>query len=372
MSRPETDLDNGRFDELERELRRHRPRVSPALLARVERIAEQEELERPSRQVRSPWITRRRLGLAFALALMVALVGAVIAGRGQQTPTARQGTVATMETHKQPLLAGQGTTTTPLMAPRASGDQVSRTPLPEEATPADKAAPITTGKRLAELRADLTIRVESRLQLSNATARAMRIVRSLNGYVVSASYSAPSRGDATSYLELKVPGDKAQEALSRISALGEILAQQINLEDVQRTVAGQTDEIRALNLRIAEIERTLRDEVLTIEARSRLQVQLASAHARLRALELQRTATRRRGQLATISLALTTGDLPKPAHDPGRIEKAFDQAKDGLSAEVAWGLKAVVVASPFLIVGLGVVAVYRLRRRREERRLLDR
>jgi septal ring factor EnvC (AmiA/AmiB activator) len=199
----------------------------------------------------------------------------------------------------------------------------------------------------------------------------MRIVRSLGGYIASAHYQAPSRGVAISTLKLKVPATRSQDALTRISALGEILSQKVSLEDVQRTVTVESDRIKTLQQRIAELERSLSDSSLTAEARSRLQVQLANARANLHSLQVQRSANVRRGRLATITLTLTTGDLPKLATKPSRIHKAIDRAWNGLSSEISWAAMAIIVASPFLLLAAVLAVLVRYRRRREERRLLE-
>ena len=232
-------------------------------------------------------------------------------------------------------------------------------------------SPITTGNRLAKLQAILTLRVKSRAQLSSATAKAMKIARSLGGYIASAHYQTPGRGVATSMLKLKVPATRAQEALARVSALGEILSQEVSLKDVKRTVAVEADQIKALQQRIVELETSLNDSSLTASARSQLQVQLANARADLRSQQVQRAANIRSGRLATITLTLTTGNLPKMPSHPSRIHKAINRAWNGLSSEISWVAMALIVASPFLLLAVLLAVLVRARKRREERRLLE-
>ena len=375
MSKPESDIPNGRFEKTVRRLREQRPRPSSALIARVERIAER-GLQRTRRDAIVLRPTRRRLAFVLVAVLLASLAGAVVADQRHGTSNGPAALSQPASELAQKQLVNERTEADKLGSGDTSISGVAATAnRPRAAVPSSSTgvAPITTGNRLADLRAELTIHVKNRAELSRATAWSMRIARSLNGYVVTADFNdASDRGEAVSFIELKVPANRAQEALTRIASLGEILSQHVSLEDVQRTVATETTSIRSLQRQIGEIERTLREEPLTVEARSQLQVQLASARARLRALELERAQTRLRGQLATISLTLTTGQLAKPAHVPGRIEKAFDDARDRLSAEIAWVVKAAVIASPFLLIGVGLIAFYRVRRRREEQRLLDR
>jgi hypothetical protein len=237
---------------------------------------------------------------------------------------------------------------------------------------ADKVlAGVTTGNRLAELHATLLLKVANSDLLSRRTAEAMKIARSLSGYVVSTRVNAPSRGVATSYLVLKVPAKRSQEALIRISELGKILSQQVSLVDVKGTVTSEGNAIQALKREIASLEQTLSNQSLTAQARSQLEIQLANDRARLNSLRVQRTTDILRGRLATITLTLTTGDLPKTPTHPSRVHKAIDRAWNGLSAEISWAATGIIVASPFLLVGVVLLALLRLRRRREERRLLE-
>jgi autonomous glycyl radical cofactor GrcA len=199
----------------------------------------------------------------------------------------------------------------------------------------------------------------------------MKIVRSYSGYVVAAQVNAPSHGVATSYLELKVPAKRSQEALIAISSLGKILSQEISLEDVKATVTSQGKQILALKREIASLKQTLEDPTLTAQARSQLQVKLANDRARLSSLRVAYKQNVLRGRLATITLTLTTGDLPKAATKPSRIHKAIDRAWNGLSSEISWAAMGLIVAAPFLVLAAALAIAVRFRRRREERRLLE-
>jgi hypothetical protein len=388
MSRPDKENPKDRLEQTARELRKHRPRPSAALVARVEQIAES-RAERRSRPVR-PRLSRRRLVFALAATLALAAGGAIVADElGQSPKTAASGTA------KRNTVVHLGALSKTLAQENDADQYKQRAPLPlSPSTPArlqdlntaagstssdfsrqesvkNPAASITTGNRLAELYATLVLKVENRDQLSERTAQAMKIARSLSGYVVSTRMNAPSRGVATSYLVLKVPAKRSQEALIRISELGMILSQQVSLEDVKATVTSQGNAIQALKREIASLEKTLKEQTLTAQARSQLEIKLANDRARLNSLRVQRNQEILRGRLATIELTLTTGELPKPVTNPSRIHKAVDRAWNGLSAEISWAAMAIIVASPFLVAGIALLALLRGRRRREERRLLE-
>jgi len=411
MSRPNDENPKDRLEKTARELRKHRPRPSAALVARVERIAEGETERRPSPI--HPRVSRRRLVFALAATLAVAAAGAIVAGELGQSPrtaasgatgssTVRhnlngqllpsmwkgypttspgatdQGSMSGANPYYAPT-AGSGTSSSfkKGLATTTSGAEAQRLSLAGSLSDSTAAsspsslAPITTGNRLAELKAVLMLKVENRDQLSEKTAEAMKIVRSLNGYVVKTEVDAPSRGVATSYLVLKVPAKRSQEALIAISELGKILSQQVSLVDVKATVTSEGNAIQALKREIASLEKTLSGQSLTAQARSQIEIQLANDRARLNSLRVQRTSDILRGRLATITLTLTTGDLPKPAATPSRVHKAIDRAWDGLSSEISWAAMGIIVASPFLVIGIVLLALLRTRRRREDRRLLE-
>jgi autonomous glycyl radical cofactor GrcA len=252
----------------------------------------------------------------------------------------------------------------------ASGQKLTPPLLAKNEKSVDSVAPITSGNRLAELQATLLLKVKNRDQLSERAAEAMKIAQ-LNGYVVTTRVNAPSRGVATAYLVLKVPAKKSQDALIQISNLGKILSQKVALVDVKGTVTSEGNAIQALKREIVSLQKTLDTQSLTPQARSQIEIRLANDRAQLNSLRLQRTSDILRGRLATITLTLTTGDLSKPVAHPSRVHKAIDKAWNGLSTEISWVAMALIVASPFLVIGLVLLALLRARRRHEEHRLLE-
>jgi hypothetical protein len=402
MSRPENENPKDRLEKTARELRKHRPRPSEALVSRIERLAERSTERRRSRPTRIQF-SRRKLVYALAAALAIATVGAIVHSEFQQNsrPVAREqlithgtqyGALAVNDARRKliektpskaqlsklspPTLTGNDTTLNSLAGKPsgAAAKQYSNAPSAStDQTDANSSsfANITSGGRLADLRATLLLKVENRDQLSQQTAQAMKIARSFSGYVVAARVKAPSRGVATSYLELKVPAASSQEALIKISSLGKILSQDVLLNDLKVAVTSQSKQILGLRREIASLRKSLTDPTLSTQARSQLQAKLDRAKAMLGALRVTHQQTIRRGRLATITVTFTTGDLPKIAAKPSRIHKALNRAWDGLSSEISWAAIALIVASPFLLLAALLALLVRSRRRREERRLLE-
>ncbi|MGZ4463398.1 MAG: DUF4349 domain-containing protein, partial [Gaiellaceae bacterium] len=352
MSRPEIEQDE-RFLGLVRELQSHRPEPSAELEARIEQIAAR--TAEPARPERRNLFAGRRLLLALGgVALLAALAGAVVlGGRGNGNLAAQRNTA--LKTTAGSVLG----TSTVSQAPGAPASVFSAQDARHSAAPKatstagsgserQPVSPLATGKRLAELHAELTLRVASQLELSRATGRAERIVRSSGGYIANASYNSGA-SDGSSFLELKVPAARAQSVLGRLSALGQLLAQNVSLQDLQATVDGQTRSIRVLQAQISELVRSLDDTSLSSQARDQLKVQLALKRSQLKGLVLARRETRARGVYATISLTLTTGRA-KAVVPPGRIHKAFDDARGGLAREIAWVVRGAVVGAPLILL----------------------
>jgi autonomous glycyl radical cofactor GrcA len=402
MSRPENENPRDRAEKTARELRKHRPRPSDNLVSRVERLAERGAARR-SRPTRIQF-GRRKLVFALAAALALAVAGAIVHGELQSsntvaskravrliTPGTQYGELTSVDPYGSALStttkgydefgaptgqtnAAKGVDQYKEFVPAKHAAASGSVPAPSTATSTKQRAnlaSITSGNRLAELRAVLTLKVKSSDELSSKTAEAMKIARRLSGYVVSTRTNVPSRGVAISYLVLKVPAARSQDALIAISGLGKILSQQSSLEDVKATVTAQGKSIQALKREIASLEQTLSQQTLTPQARSQLQIELARDRARLSSLRTQRTKDILRGRLATITLTLTTGDLPKLPTSPSRIHKAIDRAWNGLSSEISWAATGLIVASPFILLAAVAALLIRARRRREEHRLLE-
>ena len=355
-----------RFDELLAQLRAGRPAPSPALRERVAAIATTESSPEPVRRRTFPWRRTLALGTVSALAAgVVALaVVSVDPGSGEQ-PAGEREAITLPEANldrSAPRSSGQESVTRAQKAPSA-GRAVAPSALPP------------TQKRLQDYRADLRVQVRRPGQVASATSRAMRITRSLGGYIVSASYARARQGDST--LVVRVPVDKVQDAIVRFSQLGTLLSQRIEIQDLQGGVNRQSDRIAALRTSIASVEAGLRDPELTAEERTRLTARLGDLRPQLATRLEARAATVRRGRLSRVSLTLTTREAaaapaPVPPAPPGQFEETLRDAVSVLGKVVGWLLYAVIVASPFLALVLGAALLERWRRRRGDLALLER
>jgi hypothetical protein len=325
----------GDFDRITEELRANRPVASAALRERVAALPE------PAPRWSFRWPSRRLvLGLAAA-ALLASLVAAGLtrtSGSQRQLDAARPPVA-----HKASSAGARGSTSMERLRATKSLDYGAA--IVPGATPA----------RLQRYQATLRLRVKDVESLSQATRRAMRLARSLGGYVGEVQYSTHAGKRGAARVVLRVPVGSVQAALTTLTGLGTILQQQTGILDVTRRADRESRQL-------AKLERQL--ETATPQ-------EAPAIRARLRTLEAKHLRLLRSASLARIVLTLTT-PAKQAAAPPGRLRRTLDDAGGVLLRELQFLLYALVVAGPLLLLGGAVVATARAARRRSDRRLLER
>src|ERR1700747_2431927 len=93
-------------------------------------------------------------------------------------------------------------------------------------------AQVVTGSsgRLQHTDASLELQVADDNDLATATTRATRVATSLGGY----AQSVHSASHGTPILDLRIPAENGQAAISRLSALGTLVSQKISITDLQQ------------------------------------------------------------------------------------------------------------------------------------------
>ena len=219
----------------------------------------------------------------------------------------------------------------------------------------DSLAPLQTRSRAQQYEAYLALRVRNADGVSNGVKRAQRIVASLGGYSLSVHASTESEG-ASADLTLKVPRTHVQEAINRLSALGTITGEQVDVQDVQAGL-NATDRV------IARLQRQL-NELRAQEQTDAVKRLIASITARVERLQRDRAATLRQTHYATVQLHLATKSAAAPAkHHHGPLH--------GLGVAFRWiGIGAVyglALGTPLvLVLVLAWLAARTVRRRRED------
>ncbi|MGE5691093.1 MAG: DUF4349 domain-containing protein [Pseudomonadota bacterium] len=327
-----------RFDELAAQIRGARPRAGAELRLRV-REAAARDLPEPRRPRRLVPI------LAFAAVLAIGAVAAVVATRPGTGRDERAAGTASSEA-AAPLRQAA-----PAGAARSDAEALRAAALPPSQT------------RLQLYRAQMTLRVGSIAELNRATRRAIRVARSLGGFVVAADLRTPERADGTSRLVLRVPTTKAQAAFERFAGLGTLVSQRVRLDDLQAGVNRRNERIDELRTQIAALERRA-------AAGEDVEAALRALRAELRRQQDAVAATARRGSLATFRLTLTTADAVVAPEPDGAIEHAVREAWGLLDDVVAGAVYAVVLGGPVVLLAVALWLLERRRRRRSDERLL--
>lgn len=357
--------------ELVRELRAARPVAGEALRERVRTIAAGERLGRAVPL--TSWRPRWRLALvAVPAAAAAAVAVAVVAGvtrtgtdRAAAPPAPRIELMPAAPATASPGTVQAGTDRTgtgqagpTMLAPSAKAG----------AAVPDATAPVPTPGRAQRYAAQLSLAVKDGEALSQATQSALSTARRLGGHVVSVQYASADTGAAS--LVLQVPIARVQDALVSLTALGRIVEQQVQIDDLQ----AQVDELRsresALRERIARLSARLAAPGLGSEARAALAAQRDTARGELARARSQSAQVLGESRFATIQLALRTERSSSATPAPSRLERTLDEAGRILAWEAAFVVYALVVAGPLALLALGALLARRLARRRQDERLL--
>jgi Domain of unknown function (DUF4349) len=341
--------------ELISELRGARPSAGDALRERVRELAARE----PERR-RSPFagLSLRRLG-AIALPATAALALASAGAIG----LSRSGDSGRIAVDAGPTLTREAAPSAAAPPNAAQDNALSKA----GAAAAPGVGPVPG--RPQRFSAQLTLEVADSDALSDATQRALQLTRALGGYAVSVSYGTADE-TGTASLVLRVPTAKVQDAIVRLSSLGTIVGEQVQIDDLGDQLQSLEQREHSLREQIARLTARLASEELTDEQRAVLQARRAAAQRELATVRQQQAGVRREASLATLSLALRTKEgaaLPAPQ---SRLDRTLDEALNVLAWEGIALLYAAIVAAPFALLGAAAVVGARHRRRREEERLL--
>jgi hypothetical protein len=218
----------------------------------------------------------------------------------------------------------------------------------------------TTPGRVQTYGASLSLRLTSATAVSDGVKSTLRIASSLGGYPASVHASSEAKV-ASADLVLKIPRAHVQEAIARLSALGTITSENVDIQD-------KTAALNATDRKIARLQKQLRE--------LRAQTPSATTSKRIAALEsqiarLQRAsaATKRRAHYATVQLHLTSAKAIVPhKQDHGPLH--------GVVVALTWlgigAVYALAIGTPLAVLALLLWLAARVVRRRREDALLSR
>jgi hypothetical protein len=307
--------------ELARLLRDARPVAPPELRERVRLVAAQAA---PPRRRAVTW----RRALVAAVPVAAAIAAGVIATRP-----------AHHEAQPSPL----------------HGAAISGAVVHAKARLAPEVGLAPNPRRIQRYTTTLELRVRDSAALSDASKRAIAITHGLGGYEQRVNVDA---AHATGYadLVLRVPKTRVQEAVRRLTALGTIVSESVQVQDLQTQVHATDRLITSLQRQLARLRAQPQD--------TRTERQIAALTARIERLQRGRAATLHSAHYATVDLRLTTRTPPAPVHHGhGPLH--------GLGVAFRWiaigAVYVLAIGTPFAaLAALVWLAVRAVRRRRED------
>jgi multidrug efflux pump subunit AcrA (membrane-fusion protein) len=166
-------------------------------------------------------------------------------------------------------------------------------------------------------------------------------------------HAATGGPSASADLTLRVPRAKVATAIERLSALGTITDERVDVQDEQATLDATARKIARLQKQLA-----------ALRAQGAPAARIAALTARIEALQRGEAATRRSASFATVRLHVATRQaVVTPRHGHGRLH--------GIVVALTWlgvgALYALAVGLPVvLLLAAAWLAVRVLRRRRED------
>ena len=344
-------------DTLLREIRATKPEAPSALRERVRALSVQQPVREPFLdRLRFTW-GWRRLVLAVPATVVVALVAAGVIGLSRDGNRATSaGSAAELQTFSAATAPAEAA------APPAAR---SVAPVAKDAATGSTIAPAPG--QLQRFEAELGLRVDDVDALSDATKQAQQIAHDHGGTVASLQYDAPSAGVGTAQITLRIPTAQVEDALAELSQLGTIVGQRYGIQDLQQQADSLQTQIEQTQRRIAQILTQLESATLSNENRVVLQSRLNAARLKLAGLRESLRSTRAEAATSTVNVTLTTEEIEAVPVGGSRL----DGIKDVLAWEAIAVLYTLVVAGPFLVLGVLVWLALRLRRRQVETRLLE-
>jgi hypothetical protein len=289
---------------------------------------------------REPRFTWRR-ALVLALPVAAAVAATIVFTRPAHHPTA----VPDRLTLARPAIV-HGAAAQPSGAAKVPGIAI---PVP----------PSTT--RVQRYGATLALRIPTPDGVSAGVQRALRIATALGGHPTSV-HATSSGASAHAELVLRIPRRNVQRAVTRLSQLGTITGEQVDVQDLQAGLDATSRTIARLQAKLAD----LRAQTQT----AGVMRQIAALTAQVAGLQRAQANTVRTASFATVRLTLATPPVKPTIHHNHRGPFHW------LGRALLWlgigAVYALVLGIPVALLALLIALVVRTVRRRREDALLSR
>lgn len=202
---------------------------------------------------------------------------------------------------------------------------------------------------------------------SGSTERITGLAEDLGGYVESQSIDRGDEGDGGAHMQLRVPADRLDEALRRLSEVGSVVSQSTSASDVTAEHVDLQARVKALEASVERLTKLMSGAATTadlLEAESALaerQQQLDGLRAQLKTLE---------GQVSQAGVSVT---LSVKSALPGGPANFWDGLVAGWNSITAAGAGALVLLGillPWLVLAgvITLVIIWIVRSRRRSKR----
>jgi hypothetical protein len=325
--------------DLTAELRGARITAPPELRERVRLIAAADTTPAP----RFTW----RRALVVALPVAAAIAASIVFTRPDHNRQLATQTV--IRSLALPQQHGAAKTLGPIGAPTDAHGGLTA-----------KLAPPSTPGRVQVYGSYLALRLSNATAVSNGVKSALRIASSLGGYPASVHATSEAKL-ASADLVLKIPRAHIQQAITRLSALGTIMSENVDIQD-------KTAGLNATDRTIARLQKQL-TELRKQPPSQATAGRIVALEAQIVRLQRAEAATRLNAHYATVQLHLTNAEATvAPQHGHGRLH--------GVVVALTWlgigAVYALAIGTPVAILALLLWLTARVIRRRREDALLSR
>jgi hypothetical protein len=306
-----------------------------------------DELREHVRRIAEEDVAPRTRGIRWRRALLVAVpVAAAVAGAAVLFPGGKSKPVAA-----PPEL--------PYRPPATKSAGAFNSVGAASAAPAGQASlPAPAPNRVQRITTSLELRLPNTQAVSDATKQAVAITRALGGYPKALNVDAQGRTGYAS-LVLRIPKQNVQRAVSRLSELGTIVGENVQIQDIQAQVDATARKIARLETRLSYWQ--------SQPASTEAEKQIAALTAQIAALRRGRSNTIHAASYATVSVQMTTRPAPATVHKGHGPLHALGTAFRWLGIGAVY---VVALAAPFVLLGVLVWLVLRAVRRHRENELL--
>jgi Domain of unknown function (DUF4349) len=339
-------------------LRDDRPEPDPAWATRLDRRAEAGFPARPRQRKAFVWLRNVAPAAGLATAVLALVVGAAVMSSGEDDSEGGSGGSAASE--------ASGDAAVGVAPESASGDDASGGAVQDKQR-AGGGSPGSDGRRNRHQQrsASLTLAVPRR-EIDQAASRVSIVTGELGGFVSSSNVSSNGGGS----LQLRVPSERLDTAIQRLSRIGRVRELSRRTEDITANVVSARERLGDARAERKALLTQLANAVTVNETES-IRARLEIVSREIAAARRQLSRVNNRANFADVFVTLAArGAAEEDEGGAWTPADAFDDALRVLEVAVGVALIAAAVLLPLALIWLLAWLAHRgITRRRRERAL---